>query len=69
MLGEETTALKEAQGFRKMQRLTRGKNNQAAVLFRTATSLFDSVVSLSPDNYMCDIKRNVTGSSIYYTPS
>jgi len=56
MPGEETTSQREAQGFRKMQQLTRVGNNQAAVLFRTATSLFESVVSLSPDNYMCDVK-------------
>lgn len=56
MLGEETTSQEATQGFRKMQQLTRGKNNQGDMFFRTATSSFDSVVSLSPDNYMCDIK-------------
>lgn len=39
MLGEETTAQREAHGFRKLQQLTRGKNKQAAVIFGTATSL------------------------------
>lgn len=56
MLGEEMTSQKATQGFGKMQQLTRGKNNQGATLFRTAASPFDSVVSLSPDNYMCDTK-------------